>query len=1024
MDETTSAGSAAGGLPPEVLTLVDEHRAAEQEMTLQEARWAAHVEALFGVAKERQLPMPEALSLIAEHRATVELMATQTARWSDHVDSVFHLEAKAEPMADPAIVAYYKAAARSGSTRPRSMRKERETKAWELLRQKLTPQSAAPATTAVPAQAEKPPQDNLTRSETMSKEEATPSDAPAADTTQQIDWGDPAADAGAVAAAEKARFEQAKKDALADPRAAKKTDAGRFALAEAKKDRKAQAKVDLANAKLVRDDRTWAEEIADEPGDQDRDRPFTQGDATNLAKAHIEAIRSIQDDTLRQQALADSFTVGYFEPLYKGEFAHQAPDLVEPARAASAALDAAPAPRAAPALAAATGRLTAQAEYDNTIEPAMELEASPGQEAKRMHQLAGNAQFLMSAPAGAFSAVDAAVLVADDLKLLEQVKEPALRERALWVLDGARQAQATYDDEFARQAPQLKQEMADAVAVRAAELAVGDAMDSALNAGTPIELNAEQVQQQEQQLSVLAGTASALMRMPADSLTGADAASLVARDVAALSAITEPHMRIGALLAVEESRHAQPAYRAVFDSLSRDLAVEARAVAVERFGEEYVNARALPGLQSASSAAMEADRVARAQALDAAVIAQLDASRTRDRQAVAAQMGWTANMIERDEAIAHAPVSFSTAPAPTQPSLTQPAAAAAAHAKVVPPQVEQAFQRVGDKFYMPKNKERVAFEDHGLKLKTVLNDSNVALAMVQIAHARGWTSIKVSGTPEFRQQAWRDAALLGIAVKGYEPTELDKADLARRIPVAANEVARGAVVTAAPAPAPVMVNSQAGIFISAEDAALLAAAKAALQRERAAAPAAAAVAGMDVLVAHGPAKYRHDPTNADSYFVTLSNSQGKERTVWGVGLGKAIAEAGVQVGQPISLELNGKEHVEVEAKMKDDAGQVVGLKKIGALRNEWTVKGHALATQPPEQAAVAHPDLAGVLGKLAAVDKRAQADGFTPAAREIIAAHAREIAAASVGRGHLPRQQIREAAEVMRQPQPQQEMAR
>src|SRR6202022_3894447 len=45
------------------------------------------------------------------------------------------------------------------------------------------------------------------------------------------------------------------------------------------------------------------------------------------------------------------------------------------------------------------------------------------------------------------------------------------------------------------------------------------------------------------------------------------------------------------------------------------------------------------------------------------------------------------------------------------------------------------------------------------------------------------------------------------------------------------------------------------------------------------------------LVAHGEAPYRHDPTQAASYFVTLKDSSDREWTAWGVGLKDAIRDS-------------------------------------------------------------------------------------------------------------------------------------
>jgi len=56
----------------------------------------------------------------------------------------------------------------------------------------------------------------------------------------------------------------------------------------------------------------------------------------------------------------------------------------------------------------------------------------------------------------------------------------------------------------------------------------------------------------------------------------------------------------------------------------------------------------------------------------------------------------------------------------------------------------------------------------------------VVRSLVEIAQARGWASITVKGTDEFRRSAWMEAAQAGMKVAGYQPTALDLAELANR----------------------------------------------------------------------------------------------------------------------------------------------------------------------------------------------------------------------------------------------------
>ena len=59
------------------------------------------------------------------------------------------------------------------------------------------------------------------------------------------------------------------------------------------------------------------------------------------------------------------------------------------------------------------------------------------------------------------------------------------------------------------------------------------------------------------------------------------------------------------------------------------------------------------------------------------------------------------------------------------------------------------------------------------------------------------------------------------------------------------------------------------------------------------------------LVEHGVAPYEHQPSNRDSYFVTLENDKGEQRTLWGVDLERAMKEAGPEIGEKIGLQHEG-----------------------------------------------------------------------------------------------------------------------
>ncbi len=64
-----------------------------------------------------------------------------------------------------------------------------------------------------------------------------------------------------------------------------------------------------------------------------------------------------------------------------------------------------------------------------------------------------------------------------------------------------------------------------------------------------------------------------------------------------------------------------------------------------------------------------------------------------------------------------------------------------------------------------------------------------------------------------------------------------------------------------------------------------------------------------ILVDHGVAPYENKPDNRDSYFVTLETGDGKQNTIWGVDLERAMKKAAPEIGDRIGLEHKGSEPV-------------------------------------------------------------------------------------------------------------------
>src|SRR5262249_27534048 len=97
----------------------------------------------------------------------------------------------------------------------------------------------------------------------------------------------------------------------------------------------------------------------------------------------------------------------------------------------------------------------------------------------------------------------------------------------------------------------------------------------------------------------------------------------------------------------------------------------------------------------------------------------------------------------------------------------------------VPQSVRDRFVQDGHRFYFPDGAP--AFTDRGRRLTTTSENTQVIHGLIEIAHSRGWTEVTVSGTERFRHDAWQQARRAGLAVRGYQPSEQERAQLIRAL---------------------------------------------------------------------------------------------------------------------------------------------------------------------------------------------------------------------------------------------------
>jgi hypothetical protein len=68
---------------------------------------------------------------------------------------------------------------------------------------------------------------------------------------------------------------------------------------------------------------------------------------------------------------------------------------------------------------------------------------------------------------------------------------------------------------------------------------------------------------------------------------------------------------------------------------------------------------------------------------------------------------------------------------------------------------------------------RVAFTETTFRLITDNNNPSVARSMVDVAQARNWQALRVSGHEDFKRLVWLEASVRGVKTLGYEPQHAD-----------------------------------------------------------------------------------------------------------------------------------------------------------------------------------------------------------------------------------------------------------
>jgi hypothetical protein len=315
--------------------------------------------------------------------------------------------------------------------------------------------------------------------------------------------------------------------------------------------------------------------------------------------------------------------------------------------------------------------------------------------------------------------------------------------------------------------------------------------------------------------------------------------------------------------------------------------------------------------------------------------------------------------------------------------------------RVMPDEIRERFIGIGSKYYFPDG--AAAFIDHGAKLTTRSENTEVIRSLIAIAQAREWGDIKVTGTERFRKEAWFAARLIGLEVRGYKPTAFEEERMARAVARRdAGAAGRDPNGTAAEREDPA----------STRDRSTTGTPRAARSTEDL-----GPITGR--LVDHGRASYRHNPKEPMSYYVRVETDRG-DREIWGVDLERAFRESLSRptLGDEVTVRVQGRDPVTVSALERDREGQVVGKQEIATHRNRWIVERNdflaerAAAAQTFRDARIKasealklHPELQGSYLQLQAAKLGAERDIRDPDDRTRFVARARASIAAAIERG-------------------------
>ncbi|WP_421556709.1 LPD7 domain-containing protein [Pseudomonas kitaguniensis] len=224
--------------------------------------------------------------------------------------------------------------------------------------------------------------------------------------------------------------------------------------------------------------------------------------------------------------------------------------------------------------------------------------------------------------------------------------------------------------------------------------------------------------------------------------------------------------------------------------------------------------------------------------------------------------------------------------------------------------------------YISKSTDKTLFVDTGTVIamrRTGITVDGVGVAL-QLATQRFGSTLTINGTDEFKRLVVEAAAKGGMDIHFTDKKMNDALSLR----VAELDIAKEGEQIQSPG------TAEAAVPESAPVAPVVQPAPVAVDRS--------VVVGE--LVAHGPAPYKDDESKGLSYFVTI-NTEGGQKTLWGVALEEVMSEQAFSLGDRVKLKDLGQIPVNIPKEQADGT-----IQEVPGFRRAWSAETDSTSADP------------------------------------------------------------------------------